>query len=138
MSIQKNVTTVSSDDGKPAAFELKGETLNLRISELQSGKFLQTSWRPINVDNGGGKTTDGASTSDYRNWSPYATLRRAKGDNGSTWRLESSGRTILLLVTSGDRVLEQYEGRMISVFGPAVNSDGNSLPTVRVTHIAVP
>ena len=131
VSIQRTVTTVSSDDSKPAAFELKGETLNLRISELQSGKFVQTSW--LKVNEGNYSLSSVPPTSD-KAWSPYGTLRRSKTENGSAWRLENrAGQPILHLLTSGDRVLEQYEGRTISVIGPAVDN-----MTVRVTHIAVP
>src|SRR5947209_7371391 len=48
VTIQKNATNVSST--RPAAFELKGETLNLRISELPSNAFMQTSMRKTSSD----------------------------------------------------------------------------------------
>jgi hypothetical protein len=127
VQIQKTTTNVS--DAKPGAFELKGETLNLRISELQSAKFVQASWQ-----NAGGATIDRSASriSDTagKTWSAYGKL--TSSDSG--YRLESaSGAVILQLLVSDASTLEPYVGRTISVYGPMVNNT-----TVRVTHIALP
>jgi hypothetical protein len=134
LQIQKTILQVSSDDSKAAAFELKGETLNLRISELQAGKFTQVSWSKSHVDftdrTVETKPQPPASKPGSKEWSPYGKLRRVDGN----WRLEdNAGRTILRIETTNGQLLESYNGRNISVFGPMVDK-----MTVRVTHIAVP
>ena len=131
VSIQKLSSNVS--DTKPAAFELKGETLNLRISELE-GKFLQTSWR---------RTDDGnirqaaATTGDSKQWSRYGKLVRHETRLGSELALEdSNGATILHLVTREGGTLDQYIGQTISVYGMNENTPRGAV--LRVTHIALP
>jgi hypothetical protein len=134
VQIQKTITQVSSDDGKPAAFELKGETLNLRISELQAGKVTQASFRNVEVDGSIRSVVSDSPAPRFlpgaKEWSPYGKLRRVDGN----WRLEDkAGRTILRIETTNGKLLESYDGRTVSVLGPMVDR-----MTVRVTHIAVP
>jgi hypothetical protein len=139
VSIQKSSASVS--DTKPAAFELKGETLNLRISDISASKFIQTSMnvdrepRPmpalIPLGKGGGEG---------RQWTSYGKLRNIKSyDNpASRWCLEtSSGKVIAYLVAREGGSLEEYVGRTISVYGTREGEDGGH-PVLRVTHIALP
>ena len=133
LNIERSTATVSNDESKQAAFELKGETLNLRISELQAGKFLQTSWRKADADVASDKPAAAptpTTTTGSKQWSPYGKLVKT-GSNGYAL-IQSDGGTLQLVVSDAG-TLEPYVGRTVSVFGPMVRNN-----TVRVTHIAAP
>jgi hypothetical protein len=136
LRIQKASTIVS--DAKPAAFELKGETLNLRISELESSKLLQASWLPplprdpMLVIND--KTI--ANSSGAGKWSPYGILERRESKLGPIWRLTSSTGRSIDFVTHEGKSMDQFVGRTISVYATMEQIDGR--PMLRVTHVAFP
>lgn len=138
VTIQKVSTNVS--DAKPAAFELKGEKLDLRISELQAGKLLQANWSRTDEPARSAIRTV-AMTTQSKNWTPYGILRRIeaqdpfRGDTG--WSLvDQRGVQIAVLVARDGGTLAQYEGQRISVYGTAEQISG--LAVLRVTHIALP
>ena len=136
VTIQKVASTVS--DGKTAAFELKGETLNLRISELQSQRFQQTSMkRAIEI---GITQTGGTTPAADKQWTPYGTLRRVNmklGNDNGVWQLEDrAGKVIATVIARIGGTLTQHEGQTISVFGSSEVIDGQRY--LRVTHIALP
>ena len=136
VTIQKVTTNVS--DARPAAFELKGETLNLRISELEAGKIIQTSARQV-IDGPRDTIRQASLPNDGKQWSPYGTLRRSNTSvaGETAWRLEdSAGKVVAVLVARDGGTLAQYEGRTISVYG--VNEQMNGRTVLRVSHIALP
>jgi hypothetical protein len=142
VSIQKISANVSSE--KPASFELKGATLDLRISELQS-KFRQTS---MSVEREPGMAAPirdvmvRGTDNDAKQWTPYGTLRRAgqrrpRAEETTLWHLEDrTGKVIAVLVARDGGTLTQFEGQSISVLGTREQIDGESV--LRVTHIALP
>jgi hypothetical protein len=133
--IQKLPTNVS--DAKPAAFELKGETLNLRIGELEASKFLQTSWRRNEIDINVKQASGSESTRDGKQWSRYGKLVRRDSRLGSELILEdTNGTPIHRLVMREGGSLEQYVGQTISVYGTNERTPRGSV--LRVTHIALP
>jgi hypothetical protein len=139
VSIQKTSGNVS--DAKPAAFELKGETLNLRISDISASQFIQTS---MNVDREPRPIPAliplGQNAGDAKQWTPYGKLRRVKSydDPATHWCLETSaGKVIAYLVVREGGSLENYVGRTISVYGTREGEDGG-YAVLRVTHIALP
>jgi hypothetical protein len=134
--IQKLTANVS--DAKPAAFELKGATLSLRISELEASKLIQADWRgsesKVTLANGSPLAANGTTD---KQWSPYGKLRHSDNKSEPTYYLENSaGRRVLQLVTREGGTLDQYVGQTISVFGPTEQLHGSTV--VRVTHIALP
>jgi hypothetical protein len=136
VQIQKTITTVSSDDSRPVGFELKGETLNLRVSELGSGKFLQASWRKADGDFKLDRTLASAPIAGSKQWSPYGKLLKIRATNdgpSAYWLEDSNGTMIHQLIISEGNTLQQYVGRTISVYGLNV---GNNI--VQVSHIALP
>lgn len=137
VSIQKVPTNVSSE--KPARFELKGETLNLRISELESTKLVQANWKAVDVIPMS-RGTPTAKDTEGKQWTPYGILRPAKIDLGAkemAWSLQGpDGKVIAHLVARAGGTLTQYEGRTISVLGVTEQIVGRSM--LRVSHIALP
>ncbi len=136
--IQRVSTTVTTDT-RPATFELKGESLNLRISELQSAHLIETHWRRSDETNPRDRVVPASLTNDAKQWSSWGTLRRSteKIAGLPVWRLENStGAVIATLVTREGGTLTQYEGRSISVFG--MNEQMNGRTVLRVSHIALP
>jgi hypothetical protein len=152
--IQKVTTNVS--DTKPASFELKGQTLNLRISELQSGKYLQTGLRQasdvspaylptlpskaVSMQSGVRQASD---MSVGKQWTPYGMLRRVEskvylaGEGEMVWALDDArGNTIAQIVARDGGTLTHYEGQRISVLGTPEQIKGGTY--LRVTHIALP
>jgi hypothetical protein len=108
----------------------------LRISDLQSGKVMQTSWSRSETSSEKAVSLTPAPRLTGKEWSPYGKLVRGKSTNGGMpryWLENQSGLVMLHLAADDDATLREYVGRSISVFGPMTN--GN---TVRVTHIAVP
>jgi hypothetical protein len=122
-----------------AAFELKGDSISLRVSEMPSGKLVQTSWGKVNVDVDL-KQAVAVSTIKDKQWSPYGKLRALKSHDSSQprWCLENrAGKVIAHLQAREGGTLEEYVGRTISVFGTREGDDAGQ-PLVRVTHIALP
>jgi hypothetical protein len=132
--IPKDAANISH--AKPAAFELKGQTLNLRISELPSGKVVQTGWNlappsmpnPIAVDGNYPETkAPGSPASGFYigetpltgPWTGYGVLRRTKDvHNGRpVWCLEDrDGRRFERFVAREGGKLDAYEGQTMSVY----------------------
>ena len=135
MRIQKASTLVS--DGNPGVFELKGETLNLRIGELESSKFQQASWR--RPETASTKVAVAVpALSDAKKWSPYGKLVRAETKIGTIFVLEgSNGQVLLELVAGEGGSLERFVGQTISVYGTHERGAGGNA-VLRVTHIALP
>jgi len=136
VSIQKIPTNVSSE--KPASFELKGSELNLRISEIQSGKVIQASWQPGRDVVERVRVNDSPPTDDAKKWTPYGRLMPAKINlSEPAWSLVGNdGKVITYLVARDGGTLSQYEGRTISVLGSNEQIAGRTM--LRVTHIALP
>jgi hypothetical protein len=138
--LQGNVVISTNASGaRPAALELKGESISLRIGEMPSKKLVQTSWGKVD---GNVSLTQAvaASAIQDKQWSPYGKLRALKShDNSpSRWCLENqAGKVIAYLHAREGGTLEQYVGRTISVFGTREGDDAG-YPLVRVTHIALP
>ena len=137
--IQK--VTTNASDTKPAAFELKGDKLDLRIGELQTSAFIETSWRKVAGDASEGKTVPAAwKASDDAKWTTYGKLKLSniKTNDASVWSLlDSDGKVIAYVLAREGGSLDQYVGRTIAVFGPREGERGG-YPLVRATHIAVP
>ena len=134
VTIQKIATTVS--DTKPAAFELKGDKLDLRISELQSSRFLQTSRPRVHIDENV-RQAGGTEPIVSPQWSPYGTLVRNASKVGPEWRLEkSNGEVIAYIVVGEGKSLESYVGRTIAVHGAPERKVAGYNNVLRVTHIA--
>jgi hypothetical protein len=140
VSIQKVATSVSSE--KAASFELKGSSLELRISDIVPAKLVQaTSWQRIDE---AGETTRTTGTvpqmADAKKWTPYGRLMPAKmdlGGNEMAWSLVGNdGKVITYLVARNGGTLSQYEGQRISVLGANEQIAGRTM--LRVTHIALP
>ena len=146
VTIQKISANVSSE--RAASFELKGATLDLRISELHADTIQVgfTTDRPARrVDWGMTPTIPAPSTKDNvagKQWTSYGTLRRVNtrlhpGNESALWRLEDrSGNVIATLLARDGGSLAQFEGQTISVLGTSEQIDG--LTYLRVTHIALP
>ncbi len=132
----------NGSDTKPASFELKGETLNLRISELQSAKLAQSTLQQVSNSSAipvrpATKTTPAQGGQ----WTQWGVLRRteekAKNVGETVWRLEDArGTSLVLLVARDGGTLAQYEGQRISVYGATEQIAGESV--LRVSHIALP
>jgi hypothetical protein len=141
LRIQKTTTNVS--DARPAAFELKGDKLDLRISELQSPAYIETSWRKVAGDSSEGRPIPAAMErgDDAKKWTPYGKLKLSNmksNESENVWSLVASdGKVIAHVMARDGGSLEQYVGRTIAVFGAREGERGGS-PVVRVTHIAVP
>lgn len=135
VSIQKLSTNVS--DVKPAAFELKGDKLDLRISELDGGKFQQTSWQKVTVDTNVKQASAMSPSITDKRWTAYGKLIRNETKLGADWRLvKSNGEVIAYLMAREGGTLERFAGQTISVFGTPEELHGTSV--LRVTHIALP
>jgi hypothetical protein len=136
VTIEKVAGTVSN--AKPTAFELKGETLNLRISELHREPFQQTSMRTA-IDVAVKQASATTPIAD-KQWTPYGTLRRVNtrlADNTGVWQLEDrTGKVIVTVLARVGGTLTQHEGQTISVIGATEVIDGQRY--LRVTHIALP
>jgi hypothetical protein len=135
--IQRVTTTVSETN--PASFELKGDSLNLRISELQSAHLIETHWRRTDEAGTRNRVVPASMTTDNKAWSSWGTLRRSseKIDGQPVWRLENTtGTVIATLLPRDGGTLAQYEGRNISVFGTNEQVSGRTV--LRVSHIALP
>ena len=138
VSIQKMPANFATD--KPASFELKGSTLDVRVSDLPAGKLIQASWQPTR-DNIEAITMSGSTpvTTEGKKWTPYGRLTPAKIQlaNEMAWGLVGSdGKVIAYVVARDGGTLNQYEGRTISVLGTNEQISGRSF--LRVTHIALP
>jgi hypothetical protein len=136
----------------PAAFELKSQTLNLRISELQSGKIAQAGWnvppaslpKSIAVDgNYPATNTPGSRASRFyigeapltAPWTGYGILRRTKDvyNRQPVWCLEGrDGRRFERFVAREGGNLDAFEGQTMSVY---LQSDK---VMSYATHIALP
>lgn len=140
VTIQKNSTNVSAS--KPSAFELKGETLNLRISELHSGNtFLQTSWQGVSDSKLQQAAIpvprDGKQAG--AKWSTYGKLVGRESKNAPYWCLEGrDGNVIVYIEALRGGTLEQYVGQTISVYGGTRADNHAGRPVVSLTHIALP
>ncbi len=137
---------------KQAAFELKSQTLNMRISELPSGKVAQAGWnvppaslpKSIAVDgNYPATNTPGSPASRFYigeapltgPWTGYGILRRTKDVyNGQpVWCLEGrDGRRFERFVAREGGKLDAFEGQTMSVY---LQSDK---VMSYATHIALP
>jgi hypothetical protein len=137
---------------KPAAFELKSQTLNMRLSELQSGKVAQAGWnvppaslpKSIAVDgNYPATNTPGSPASRLfigeaplaGPWTGYGILRRTKDVyNGQpVWCLEGrDGRRFERFVAREGGKLDAFEGQTMSVY---LQSDK---VMSYATHLALP
>jgi hypothetical protein len=138
VSIQKMPANVSTD--KPASFELKGSTLDVRVSDLPAGKLIQASWQPTR-ENIEAIPMSGSTpvTTEGKKWTTYGRLTPAKIQlaNEMAWGLVGSdGKVIAYVVARDGGTLDQYEGRTISVLGTNEQISGRSY--LRVTHIALP
>ncbi len=138
VAIQKMSGNVSSEPA--TSFELKGSTLDLRISELTPKLIQTTLQQAIQAprDTSGVESRAGATkgTFDSKQWSPYGVLRRANTKVGTQYHLETSnGQRIELAAREGGS-LDEYVGRTISVLGRTEQIDGTQ--RLRVTHIALP
>ena len=134
--IQKISGNVS--DTRPAAFELKGDKLDLRISELRTSAYIETSWRKVSDDSSEVRTVPASLRPGDagKTWTTYGTLRKSKEAN--VWSLVSNEGQIIAHVTARDGgSLEQYVGRTIAVYGASEGERAGS-PLVHVSHIAVP
>lgn len=138
VSIQK--TSLNISDARPAAFELKGDRLDLRISELEAGKFSQsTSHKSGTVDS---QLRQAAAIAPPLtmpgNWSPYGKLVRLESKLGPSYHLEhpKTGERLQRLVIGQGKSLDNYVGQTISVYGAHERLDGETV--TRVTHIALP
>ncbi len=123
---------------QPAAFELKGDKLDLRISELRTSAYIETSWRKVSDDSSEVRTVPASLRPGdaSKAWTTYGTLRKSKEAN--VWSLVSSGGQVIAHVMARDGgSLEQYVGRTIAVYGAREGERAGS-PLVRVSHIAVP
>ncbi|HZZ82653.1 MAG TPA: hypothetical protein VFE62_29415 [Gemmataceae bacterium] len=134
--IQKVSGNVS--ESRPSAFELKGDKLDLRISDLQSSTYLETNWRKVKGEDSDVRpmraVSRGTSSEAAKSWTPYGTLR----SSGNGWSLQAASGEIIAYVLARDGgSLDQYIGRTIAVFG-AREGEREGRPLVRVTHIAVP
>ncbi len=135
VTIQKVATNVS--DARPAAFELKGDNLNLRISELDSSKIQQTSWQKSPVDLDVKLAAALAPATNDKRWTAYGRLVRNEAKEGPEWRLmKSNGEVIAHLMAREGGTLERFAGQTISVYG--TNEEVNGTKALRVTHIALP
>jgi len=139
VSIQKMLAAVA--DEKVASFELKGASLDLRISEIAPAKLVQqASWQTNNkavevipVNNPAPALNDG------KKWTPYGRLMPAKIvlANETPWGLVGNdGNVIAYVVARDGGSLHQFEGQRISVLGTNVQINGRTF--LRVTHVALP
>jgi hypothetical protein len=125
-------------DTRPAAFELKGDKLDLRISELRTSAYIETSWRKVSDDSSEVRTVPASLRPGDagKTWTTYGTLRKSKEAN--VWSLVSNeGQVIAHVMARDGGSLEQYVGRTIAVYGAREGERAGS-PLVRVSHIAVP
>jgi hypothetical protein len=136
VSIQKVSTNVS--DAQPAAFELKGDKLDLRISELQSSNIQQTgSHKAINIDVNVKQAVATSPPINDKRWTAYGKLVRNETKLGADWRLvKSNGEVIAHLMAREGGALDRFAGQTISVYGTPEVLHGTSV--LRVTHIALP
>jgi hypothetical protein len=124
----------SDSEMKRGGFELKGQSLTLRVSDLQSPRLTNAAGKLIEGSAGDAPTVLTSTTSEAKQWSPYGKLRRTDQvyRDMPVWRLEDNeGQTILRFVARGS--LSSYEGQTLSVLGVALDEQ-----MMRVTHIAVP
>jgi hypothetical protein len=122
------------------SFELKGETLNLRISELDSiARPDQRTVEAIRTSRADmpSRVVPASMKLEGTQWTPYGRLRAVKSSE-SMWSLESSNGTVIayLLAREGGS-LERYVGQSISVYGTR-EREREGQPVLRVTHIALP
>jgi hypothetical protein len=136
----------------PAAFELKSQTLNLRVSELPSGKIAHAGWNvppaslpsSIVVDGNYPATNMPESPASsfsigeapFRGpWTGYGILRRTKDvyNGRPVWCLEGrDGRRFGRFVAREGGTLDAFEGQTLSVY---LQSDK---VMSYATHIALP
>jgi hypothetical protein len=137
---------------KQAAFELKSQTLNMRISELQSGKLAQVGWNvpsaslpnSIAVDGNYPATNTPESPASRFHigeaplttpWTGYGILRRTKDvyNGRPVWCLEGrDGRRFERFVAREGGKLDAFEGQTMSVY---LQSDK---VMSYATHLALP
>jgi hypothetical protein len=136
--IQKTSGNVSAT--RSAAFELKGDKLDLRISELRTSAYIETSWSKVSGDVSEVRTvpTSMRPGDSAKAWTSYGTLRNVKSHDANVWSLVGSeGQVIAYVMARDGGSLEHYVGRTIAVYGAREGERAGS-PLVRVTHIAVP
>jgi hypothetical protein len=149
VSIQKVSTNVSDD--LRASFELKGTSLDLRISELTMTRPVTSnrvdtteSPRVVNpVVRANAVADREMSVVRAAAWSAYGRLSRTKmmSNGQNVWSLQDSdGKVITHVVFREGASMDSYLGRSISVYGPLVTdaSSPTRLQYMRVTHIALP
>lgn len=130
-----------SNDARSPAFEIKGDKLDLRVSELDSAR-IETSWRNASGEASEGKTVRAVRTvsrgsDEAKAWTPYGTLRAVKGEDAVWSLVGDEGRVIAYLLARDGGSLEQYVGRTLAVYGMR-EGQRNGQALLRVTHIAVP
>jgi len=132
-------TSANVSDTAPASFELKGETLNLRISELQSTATPERTVDAQRVSRSDtpSRVVTASMKLEGTQWTPYGRLRAMKSSD-NMWSLEGSNGTVIayLLAREGG-TLERYVGQNISVYGTREREQSGQ-PVLRVTHIALP
>ena len=148
--IQKDAANISNV--KPAAFELKSQTLNLRVSELPSGKIAHAGWNvppaslpsSIVVDGNYPATNMPESPASsfsigeapFRGpWTGYGILRRTNDvyKGRPVWCLEGrDGRRFHRFVAREGGKLDAFEGQTMSVY---LQSDK---VMSYATHLALP
>ncbi len=76
LNIERSTATVSNDESKQAAFELKGRRSTCASASCKRTKFLQTSWRKADADVASDKPAAAAARPHDRQqqWSPYGKL----------------------------------------------------------------
>jgi hypothetical protein len=151
VTIQKLSTNVS--ETKPASFELKGQRLDLRISELPSIRPMPAGLRqvgdvtpaylPTLPSKSVSMQTNARPAESGRKWTPYGTLRRVEskvylaGEGEMVWSLDDArGVSLVMIVARDGGTLMQYEGQRISALGSPEMIKGATF--LRVTHIALP
>lgn len=128
--IQKVSTRVSDSS---STFELKGPTLDLRISDLQSGKLTPVGWQ--RTDDSPRLVQASMKTAD-KQWTPMGVLHRRESKLGPQYWLETRGGSNIDVAPREGGSLDEYVGRSISVFGMMEQIQGSM--KMRVTHIALP
>ena len=150
--VQISIGAANFTNVKPAAFELKSQTLTLRISELPSGKVAQTGWNmpPASLPNSiaaagnyPATETPGTPASMFYigeapfpgPWTGYGILRRTNDvyKGRPVWCLEGrDGRRFHRFVAREGGKLDAFEGQTMSVY---LQSDK---VMSYATHLALP
>jgi hypothetical protein len=134
------LVTIQKSQSRSDAFELKGASLNLRISEMHTERFQQAQTSMRLQSTGDIRQASATVPVPDKKWTPFGTLRRANtkvaGDT-NVWQLEDrSGKVITMVLARVGGTLTQHEGQTISVIGSYEVIEGQRY--LRVTHIALP